>query len=127
LIAKLIDTEISDIDNARTRLLTIAPTADLLLSEIQKDLNQDKTGLIRELVVLSSPTVIFNNTKPRFVYYESKHPNLQLIIDRLEDMGFVDDVTYGNTPMYRMTPDFVAAVRTGVWKEKESGVRLNLP
>ena len=82
-----------------------------LLSEMRKDLRNDQTGLVMEFVLLSNRNVAFGHSKPRFIYYESEHPHLQLKIDRLQDIGFVIDVTRGNAPIYRMTPEFIAALR----------------
>ena len=48
--------------------------------------------------------------KPRFVYYQDEHESLLNKIDLLHDYGFVDDVTFGDTPIYRMTEEFVHLV-----------------
>jgi hypothetical protein len=103
--------QISDAARAAALLSGIAPQMVDLLSEMREDLRNDETGLVMEFVLLPNRNVSFWHSKPRFVYYESEHPNLQLKIDRLEDMGFVIDVTPGNAPIYRMTPEFVAALR----------------
>jgi len=105
------DNKLSDAASAVLRLSEIAPQMTDLLSEIRDDLRNDTTGLVMEFAIIGNRNIVFNSEKPRFVYHESEHPNLQLKIDRLVDMGFVVDVTSGNTPIYRMTPAFVAAVR----------------
>jgi len=103
--------EISDAARAASALSGIAQQMVDLFTEMREDLRNDETGLVMEFVILPNRNVVFGHSKPRFVYYESEHPNLQLKIDRLEDMGLVTDVAHGNTPIYRMTPEFVAALR----------------
>jgi hypothetical protein len=83
-----------------------------LIREMRVDVQDDDTELIRELVILPNRNVIFGQTKPRFVYFQSEHQNLQLEIDWLEQMGLVVDVTPRNTPVYRLTPEFVQWLRT---------------
>jgi hypothetical protein len=82
-----------------------------LLAEMRKDVRGDETGLVMEFVVLPSRGCGFWDTKPRFVYFESEHPNLQLKVDWLEEMGYIVDVTPKNTPIYRMVPEFLATLR----------------
>lgn len=103
--------KVSDAARAAALLSEIKPQMADLLHEMGEDLLNDNTGLVMEFVVLQNRNVVFGHPKPRFVYYENEHPNLQLKIDRLEDMHFVINLTTGNTPIYRMTPEFVAALR----------------
>ena len=49
--------------------------------------------------------------KARFVYYEDKYENLMNKIDVLKNHGFVEDVTFGNLPLYRMTDKFIELLR----------------
>lgn len=102
---------VSDAARAAALLSELTPQMADLLSEMRKDLRNDKTGLVMEFVLLPNRNARFGHDKPRFVYYQSEHPHLQLKIDRLEDMHLVIDVTPGNAPIYRMTPEFVAALR----------------
>lgn len=83
-----------------------------LLAEMKQDLADDESGLITELAVLPSETVIFNSAKSRFVYYENKHANLQNKIDMLEEHGLIRDVSTGNVPIYRLTGEFIRALRS---------------
>ena len=82
-----------------------------LIAEMREDVRNDKTELIREFVVLPSQNVIFGHTKPRFIYFETEHPQLRLQVDWLEDMGVVVDVTPKNTPIYHMISEFVHWLR----------------
>lgn len=89
-----------------------------LLIEMKKDLSEDTTRLIREFVLLPVRGVIFNSTKRRFFYVESEHPDLKNKVDLLEQHGFVVDVTPRNTPIYRMTEEFVRLLREAAFPER---------
>lgn len=82
-----------------------------LLAEMRADVCGDKTGLIREFVPLPNRNVRFGHTKPRFIYYQTEHPTLQLQLDWLEEMGVIVDVTPKKSPIYRMTPEFADWLR----------------
>lgn len=81
-----------------------------LIAEMREDVRGDDTQLIREIVILYSRNVRFGGSKPRFLYFETEHPHLRLKIDWLEEMGFLVDITPGNTPLYRMVPEFIDAL-----------------
>lgn len=85
-----------------------------LIAEMREDARSDKARLISEFVVLPSRGVIFWSEKPRFAYYESEHPQLQLQIDWLEQRGLVVDVTPKNAPIYRMAIDLLGWLRKPV-------------
>lgn len=82
-----------------------------LIAEMRKDVRADKTRLIREFVPLRNRKIAFGHTKPRFVYYQTEHPDLQLQLDWLEEMGVIVDVTPKNAPVYRMTSVFADWLR----------------
>ena len=65
---------------------------------------------MREFFVMSRRHVLGGSEKHRFIYYEEDHDNLRGKIDVLENLGYVADVTPGNTPIYRMTEEFVRLV-----------------
>jgi len=77
-----------------------------LIAEFKTDLAGSK--LTREFFVLPNKKVCFGGSrKPRFIYYEEEHENLRGKLDLLENEGFLVDMTSGNTPLYRMTEEFV--------------------
>ena len=77
-----------------------------LIAEFETDLSKD--NLTREFFVLPNKKVCFGGSqKPRFIYYEEEHNNLRGKLDLLENQGFLIDVTTGNTPIYRMSEEFV--------------------
>lgn len=82
-----------------------------LIAEMRTDVRGDKTGIIREFVPLPNRNVVFWHAKLQFVYYQPEHPDLQIQLDWLEEMGVIVDVTPKNSLVYRMTPVFAEWLR----------------
>jgi hypothetical protein len=82
-----------------------------LIAQMRADVRGDETELVREFIILPTPSVPCNSTKPRFAYFESEFPHLELQVDWLEEMGLVVDVTPGDALFYRMVPEFVRWLR----------------
>lgn len=76
-----------------------------LLSEIKADLAGDP--LVREFVVLPNNRVAFNSRQARFFYYENEHDHLGNKVTLLLEADYIRDVTTTNTPIYRMSEEFV--------------------
>jgi len=81
-----------------------------LIAEMKKDLEGNQGKFVREFFVMSRRHVLGGSEKPRFIYYEEDHDNLRGKIDILENDGYLTDVTPGNTPIYRMSEEFVQLV-----------------
>lgn len=98
---------------SETEIAFLAIKADMkeLIAEMANDLKGDESRSVREFVIAPNNRVSFNGNKPRFMYYEDEHPHLRLQVDRLEDAGYVDDITLGNAPIFRMREHFVSLVR----------------
>lgn len=82
-----------------------------LFQEMARDLKADQSATIREFVVCPNKNVMFNSSKPRFIYFESEHPSLKNQVTLLADAGYVQDVTAGNAPIIRMREEFVLFLR----------------
>lgn len=82
-----------------------------LITEMRDDFNKPELATIREFVVLPNRRAIFNSNQKRFVYFEDAHDDLCGKVAILENHGYIQDVTPGNTSIYRMTEEFVNAVR----------------
>ena len=82
-----------------------------LFAEMLKDLDDDESRSIREFVVMPNKRVSFNSCKPRFSYFEDEHPNLRVQVDRLHYAGYLDDVTVGHAPIYRMREQFIVLLK----------------
>ncbi len=76
-----------------------------LISEMRTDLR--KQPLSREVIILSK-TAIYNPdpNKSLLVYYFEDHDNLTEKLGILENLGFVEDITWNNTQRYSMSEHF---------------------
>lgn len=82
-----------------------------LIAEIKRDLEGENGEFVREFFVMKKKHILGGSSKPRFAYYHEDHSSLSGKIDVLENYGYLVDVTPGNTPIYRMTEEFVSLVR----------------
>ena len=78
----------SDVDGIFMEALRLMPE---LIAEMKEDIHRENSELIREFVVLPMRNVMFNSSKPRFVYAKDEHENLLPKIDWLEEMGLIVD------------------------------------
>lgn len=77
---------------------------------IRGELDRPEFQGVREFAILQSAEVTFVSEGMKFVYYEDEISNLKEIAAGLEESGFVDDVSRGKTPLYRMRESFVTAL-----------------
>jgi len=79
-----------------------------LIGEMREDVTSSENRTLRELVVLPNRQVLFTSGgQRRFTYYEDEHEDLRDKVTMLENLGYLLDVTPGNTPIYRMNEHFV--------------------
>lgn len=98
--------------NALTTLKKVQKIMPNLIQEMKEDFNNPELISVREFVVLPNDRVIFNSGRQRrFVYFEDKHEDLRGKISILENHYFIQDVTPGNTPIYRISEEFWELVR----------------
>ena len=84
-----------------------------LLATMARFLKDDETKLIREFYVLPSRHVEFgSNGKRRLRFLEDEYEDLRLKIDLLRDYYFIEDVSTGTLPTYRMTIQFTELLLT---------------
>lgn len=79
--------------------------------ELRSDLQRPEFLSVREFAIVASSQTTFVSEDLRFVYYEEDFPDLKAIAGKLDELGFVDDVTSGKTPIYRMREQLVMALR----------------
>lgn len=90
--------------------------ADLLkrfpkvIAEMQRDARNPEFTSVREFFVKSSRTTV-NRAEPYFEYHSDVHTDLGAAISHLEHIGYIEDVTPGNCPMYRMSEQFIDKLR----------------
>ncbi len=77
---------------------------------IRSELDRPEFQEVREFAILQSAEMTFVSEGMKFVYYEDEISNLKEIAAGLEELGLVDDVTRGKTPLYRMRESFVTAL-----------------
>lgn len=78
--------------------------------ELQSDLRRPEFINVREFAIVESSQTTFVSEDLRFVYYEEDFPDLKAIAGNLDTLGFVDDVTTGKIPIYRMREQLVKAI-----------------
>lgn len=79
--------------------------------ELKLELDRPEFQGVREFAILESSSHTFVSEDLRFVYYEEDMPDLKSLAASLEDNGFVDDVTRGRTPIFRLRENFIAALK----------------
>jgi len=65
---------------------------------------------VRHLFVKTSGSVL-NASSSHFEYHTDVYPDIEAAIAQLERLGFIEDVTRGNCPKYRMTEEFFDQLR----------------
>jgi len=78
--------------------------------DIREELGKVEFRDVREFAIIESSQVTFVSEDVKFVYYEDELPDLKEIAAKLEDLGFIDEVTRGKTPIYRMREKFITAL-----------------
>jgi len=79
-----------------------------LIKEMKTDLSKEDHRFTREFFILPNKRCCIGfSKKPRFIYYEEDHKDLRCKIDLLKSKDFLADFTTGNTPIYKMTEEFV--------------------
>ena len=77
----------------------------VLIQEMIEDVkNPDFIGA-RNFFITESDSII-NKAEPAFEYHTDVHPELNAAILYLEDIGYIQDITPGNCPMYRFFEHF---------------------
>lgn len=79
-----------------------------LMTDMAHHLKHEKTQFIREFFVIPDRNKeLGGSSKPRLKYFEEDYDDLRLKLDILVDYGFIEDITPGNCPIFRMMPHFV--------------------
>lgn len=80
--------------------------------ELRRELDRPEFRQVREFAVLESGRETFVSEDLRFVYYEEDIPELKSLATALADSGFVDEVTRGRTPIFRLRENFLEALKS---------------
>ena len=95
----------------KRELLRLYKESPEFIDELRSDLAKPEFSGVREFAIVQSSQITFVSDVVRFVYYEENIPDLRSIAENLEALDFVDDVTTGRMPIYRMRESFIEAVR----------------
>lgn len=83
-----------------------------ILSEMRKDVLNPDSNAARAFFLKSSGTIIAFTSEPALEYFTDVHEELRPAMLMLEQLGYITDITPGNTPMYRMHEHFVDRLKT---------------
>lgn len=81
-----------------------------IIEEMKEDAKNPELQSVREFFVKSSRTTV-NRDEPFFAYYTDVHNDIGAAVRYLEEQEYIEDVTPGNCPMYRMREHFVDQLR----------------
>ena len=93
--------------NADKSLKRLYDESPRFFAAVRDDLTRPEFSQVREFAIVASSDITFVSEELRFVYYEDEVPNLRNLAQELEENGFVDDVTSGRTPIFRMRDNFI--------------------
>ena len=79
--------------------------------ELCKDLDKREFSQVREFAIVESSQITFVSENLRLVYYEEDFPIIKSIAKKLDELGFVDDVASGKTPIYRLRERLIEGLR----------------
>jgi len=81
-----------------------------VIEEMTTDANNPEMKGVRRFFVKSRGTVL-NNSEPSFVYLTNDHADISAALAYLVELGYIEDITPGNCPLYRMKEHFVDKLR----------------
>lgn len=81
-----------------------------VIAEMRFDFSQPENCHIRAFFIKRSSTSIGIASEPSFEYHPEKHPDIRAAVLHLEQLGFVSDISSGNTPMLRVHEKLVDAL-----------------
>lgn len=82
-----------------------------VIAEMKEDVKAPALQSVREFFVKCSGSII-NRNEPYFEYHTDKHSDLTAAIRYLEELGYVEDITSSNCPMFRMKESFIDRLRS---------------
>nr|ABV54362.1 hypothetical protein [Stutzerimonas stutzeri] len=82
-----------------------------IINEMRSDILSTQGKGVRAFFLKESNTHIALTSGPSFEYHTDKHPELGAAVLYLAQHGFVQDITPGKTPMYRINEKLVDFLR----------------
>lgn len=81
-----------------------------IIAEMKEDVGRPENANVRDFYLKSSGSTV-SSTTPAFEYHTDKHADLLQAIAHLEELGYIENVTMANVPMYRMLLPFAGLLR----------------
>jgi len=82
-----------------------------VIAEMKEDVRKPELSSVRRFFVKSKRTSV-NSSEASFVYHTDEHPDISAAVAHLEELGYIEDITTGNCPLYRMRENFVDNLRS---------------
>ena len=79
-------------------------------NSLRTELARDEFREVREFAILDTAQSTFVSDDVKLIYYEDEIADLRTIAGMLEEYGYIDEVTRGKTPLYRLRESFVTAL-----------------
>lgn len=73
-----------------------------VIAEMRSDFSTPDGRNVRAFFVKTSTSIMGGCSEPSFEYHTDKHPDLRPAMLVLTEHGFIQDITPGSTPMYRV-------------------------
>lgn len=97
-------------DAKRLQWIEVEKRFPAIISEMKEDAKRTDARSVREFFVTSSRSMV-NRKGSYFAYHTDIHSDLSAAVRYLEELGYVEDISSGNTPLYRMKEHFVDLLR----------------
>ncbi len=81
-----------------------------LIKEMQEDFKVPENSGVRKFFVTKS-NYSLNASEKSFVYYKDVHADITAAMLYLQDIGYIEDITPSNCPMYRMYEHFAEKLK----------------
>jgi len=82
-----------------------------LIAEMIEDFQKPEFSGVRKFFVKSQNSMI-NSTEIHFEYHTDVHSDISAAMLYLQDIGYIEDITPGRCPMYRMYEHFVDRLKS---------------
>lgn len=99
-----------DSSNQQAQWAEVKKRFPAIIKEMEEDTRNPELQAVREFFVKSSRAIV-NRDKPSFEYHTDVHADIGAAISFLEELGYIEDITPGNCPMYRMREHLIDLLR----------------
>lgn len=90
--------------------LDICQRFPTIILEMKEDVQKPEFVSVRRFFVKDSKSLV-NTDQPYFAYHTDEHPDLDAAVTYLVRLGYIEDITPGNCPLFRMHEHFIDQLR----------------